>query len=113
MTGDDWREQAKARGAELVQKAGESGGSPVEIVGRLAMQMHMHFSEELHRLTERVESLSARGLKYAGVWQRALDYERGDVVTHKGSAWVAVREAATEPGEASEWQLMVKKGRDA
>lgn len=110
---EDWKAQAKAKGAELVQKAATGGGSPIEIVGKLAMQMHMHFAEELNRLTERVDSVAARGLKYAGVYQRALDYERGDVVTHKGSAWIALRDAATEPGDTPEWQLMVKRGRDA
>lgn len=100
---DDWKTQAKLKGAELVQKAATGGGSPIEILGKLAMQMHMHFAEELNRISERVDSLSAR----------ALDYQRGDVVTHKGSAWIAVRDAAMEPGDTPEWQLMVKRGRDA
>ena len=40
-------------------------------------------------LRERIEALEASGIKYVGVYQRAAEYKRGDVVSHEGSMWVA------------------------
>jgi hypothetical protein len=66
-----------------------------------------------HRaLQKRVDAIETKGIKYAGVWQRAQDYKRGDVVTHDGSAWVAIaEETRAAPGATQGWQLMVKGTR--
>lgn len=70
--------------------------------------------DEIKHLRARVHDLESRGIKYCGTWQKALDYRRGDVVTHAGSAWVALAEQTrAEPGATGGWQLMVKAGRDA
>lgn len=70
--------------------------------------------DEIRALRARVHDLESRGIKYCGTWQKALDYKRGDVVTHAGSAWVALAEQTrAEPGATGGWQLMVKAGRDA
>ena len=67
----------------------------------------------------RVEALERKNLDgshlaYRGVWQGAGRYVRGDVVTYDGSAWHANAENPTaKPGVSDDWQLMVKKGRDA
>jgi hypothetical protein len=73
----------------------------------------------LYKLANHVAALEARlaaveghGIKYAGVWQRAQDYKRGDVVTHDGSAWVALAvETRAQPGATDGWQLLVKGAR--
>ncbi len=51
---------------------------------------------------------------YRGIWQ-AGEFDKGDVVTRAGSAWVALADAtpADEPGSGSKiWQLAVKRGQD-
>lgn len=64
---------------------------------------------QLKNLSEKAAELEDRGLKYCGTWQRALDYRRGDCVTHKGSLWTAVKATNKAPDEAaSDWQLSAK-----
>ncbi|WP_271407640.1 hypothetical protein [Pseudomonas sp. Q1-7] len=73
-------------------------------------------SAQIAKVLERIEKLESeqalladRGLKYCGTWQRALDYRRGDCVTHKGSLWTAVKATNKAPDEAaSDWQLSAK-----
>lgn len=52
---------------------------------------------------------------YRKVFSDDAVYERGDMVTWGGSTWIALKDAPQgRPGDASrDWQLMVKKGRDA
>lgn len=60
-----------------------------------------------------IESLKNKGIRYRGVFQRADQYERGDVVTYKGSAWVCVDDIGRgTPGDNTSWQLLVKSGRE-
>jgi hypothetical protein len=49
---------------------------------------------------------------YAGVWDEGTDYVRGAMVTHGGSAWVALTpaEKGLRPGKAPVWRLAVKSG---
>jgi hypothetical protein len=68
---------------------------------------------ELAALKRKAAELEAHGIKYLGTWQRAADYSRGNVTTHDGSAWCAIRATQQEPGKGADWQLMVKAGRDA
>lgn len=113
----DWQQKAREVGARLTQQAAkeaaEQGGSTVDVLGALVMRMFMHHAAEVERLESRVRELEGRGIKYCGTYQRALDYERGAVVTHQGSAWIALTETGAEPGTDAAWQLMVKRGRDA
>jgi len=64
---------------------------------------------------KRLDALEEGGIKYRGVYQRAQDYSKGDVVTFNGSAWIALRslKETEEPSTCDGWMLMVKKGRDA
>jgi hypothetical protein len=41
-------------------------------------------------------------------------FEKGDIVTHEGSAWIALRETKARPGSdvKEDWRLFVRKGRD-
>lgn len=61
-------------------------------------------------LDNRVKSIEDRGIRYRGIYQRSDDYRRGDLVTHQGSMWHAIRETREEPGMSIDWQLTVKKG---
>jgi hypothetical protein len=49
---------------------------------------------------------------YRGVWKSGR-YQKGDVVTYAGSSWVALADTEETPGKSSDWQLAVKKGKDA
>jgi AcrR family transcriptional regulator len=49
-----------------------------------------------------------------GVFKDNARYERGDVVTFGGSMWIAQKdEPQGRPGNAPDWRLAVKHGRDA
>ena len=71
----------------------------------------------IEQLERRVTELAARpkGLLYAGVFDKAnAPYERDVAVTHSGSCWASTVEGATSvPGTDNQWQLCVKRGRDA
>ena len=65
-------------------------------------------------LRRHIAELETRGVNYCGIYQRAVGYKRGDVVTHDGSMFVAVAEVAPNqlPGAGGPWQLAVKRGAD-
>ena len=54
----------------------------------------------------------AGGIKYMGVYQRAVEYERGSLVTFDGSMWCANERTRDELGKTGAWTLAVKRGRD-
>jgi hypothetical protein len=69
-------------------------------------------ARHLAAVEARLAELEGKGIKYSGVWQRAQDYKRGDVVTYDGSAWVATaEETRAQPGATNGWQLLVKGTR--
>lgn len=49
-----------------------------------------------------------------GYWREGMLCEKSDIVTHGGSAWIALRETKAKPClEAKEdWRLFARKGRD-
>jgi hypothetical protein len=55
----------------------------------------------------------APGLRYLGVHVAGKTYDMGDLVTAGGSAWYCSRTTTGAPGTSPDWQLMVKRGRDA
>ncbi|MEG8007475.1 hypothetical protein U2444_14855, partial [Listeria monocytogenes] len=40
------------------------------------------------------------------------EYNRGDLVTHKGAVWLAKSKTTERPGTGDAWKLVVKNGRD-
>jgi len=71
---------------------------------------------EIDALKMRLDKIESAGtwMTYQGVYQRAQDYSKGSVVTHSGSAWIALTDIPGGiPGHTPDWQLMVKRGRDA
>lgn len=86
-------------------------GTAIVLSGKLihALERIEQLQGELKGLSEKAVALEERGLKYCGTWQRAMDYRRGDCVTHKGSLWTAVKATDKAPDEAaSDWQLSAK-----
>lgn len=47
---------------------------------------------------------------YRGIWA-AGNFEAGDMVTHKGAAWIANGDTAAEPGTNDEWRCFVQRGK--
>lgn len=65
--------------------------------------------ERLAQLEARLAVAESRGLKFLGVWQRAMDYRPGDTVTADGSLWVATAACQSErPGTGPAWQLAAR-----
>jgi len=54
-----------------------------------------------------------KSLNYLGVHVSGKTYDVGDLVTAGGSAWYCARTTKGAPGNSTDWQLMVKRGRDA
>jgi len=80
---------------------------------RVAGELFKAIDKRLEPILTRIATLEATGIKYCGVWQRAQDYKKGDVVTDGGAAWIALKNIeGVRPGDGADWQLMVQKGRD-
>ena len=71
--------------------------------------------EQIRDLTTRVNTVETHGVHYCGVYQRAIGYARGHLVTFDGSMFAALREIVPgeQPGKSDGWQLAVKRGADA
>ena len=67
-------------------------------------------AKRIDALEARMVDIQERGIRYRGVFQRADDYQRGDVCTHAGSLWIATDATRQTPGKGSGWQLAVKGG---
>lgn len=66
---------------------------------------------DLHRQLAAVRS---KGIEYRGVWEDRAEYQQGDVVTDKGSMWVARGcSRGMRPGASDAWQLAVKRGKNS
>jgi hypothetical protein len=68
----------------------------------------------VRELQGRLKELESRpAFKYCGTFSGDQEYNPGNFVTHSGSLWSCRQSTRTEPGTSADWQLAVKKGRDA
>src|SRR5262245_27397702 len=62
-------------------------------------------------LLQSIAELEAGGIRYQGVFQKAIAYRKGDVTTFDGSMWICVADVVAQggeaPGKSSSWQLCV------
>lgn len=69
-------------------------------------------ADEIER---RLAELEANGPNladcYRGVWMYGT-YKRGNLVTHSGSIFLALRNTGEKPATSDAWKLVVKAGRD-
>lgn len=108
-------DRAEALAKRIIEKSQELAGDGVG-QNSYTMATGVVLGVQLIKALERIEKLESelavlaeRGLKYCGTWQRAMDYRRGDCVTHKGCLWTAVKSTDKAPDEsASDWQLSAK-----
>lgn len=49
-----------------------------------------------------------------GYWREGMSADTGDIVTHAGNAWIALKDTSTKPcnENAADWRLFARKGRD-
>lgn len=83
------------------------------LVGRSVKPLHERI-EALERENKALRSQVVRGgMRYKGFWRPGI-YLEGDIVTEQGSAWICLRETREKPHHnATDWNLFVRKGRDA
>lgn len=110
-----------ARAAEI--KAGLDAAYSVEELRRPLSTRCVHAlvassiastAMKLKALSARIAELEAGGVRYAGIWQRALPYRKGSVVTSDGAMWIALADTpeGVVPGsDPSIWQLAAKSAR--
>lgn len=82
----------------------------------LFTEAHKKDRARIAELESRLKTIEEHGVRYCGAYQRSLAglYRKGSIVSHHGSAWVAIQDQTnSEPGTDATWQLMVKRGRDA
>lgn len=69
------------------------------------------FSKQNVRIKSLRDELDAR--TYKGVHNPTESYRKHNMVTMGGHIWIALCDTDTVPGRSADWQLAVKKGRDA
>jgi hypothetical protein len=82
----------------------------------LADIIRQHVAAVTRPLHGRIEALEkqAAEFKYVGVWRAGENYRKNNFVTHDGSLWVCLADNTEgRPGQSLQWQLAVRKGRDA
>jgi hypothetical protein len=109
----DWRskqlDELRQRVAQLERILGPRGkrltGDLIAGIGKALAEIR---EQDRARILGEIE---ARGfVTYGGVWDETVEYPRGALVTHGGSAWVALTpaEKGLKPGKAPAWRLAVK-----
>ena len=91
------------------------GNHMVEIVKGYVCRQLKPLQKRIAELEAQLARVEEKGLAFRGIWQRASDYARGDIVTHAGTAWAATAavKAGEKPGEGGPWQMMLKSRREA
>lgn len=92
-----------------VEGTGISKALDVEAYGEMA-----EMSERLEQMEARLADSEEHGFRYRGYWRDGVSAKRGDAYTHNGSVWWAARNTTEKPcNESFDWQVAVRKGRDA
>ena len=98
--GQDGKDGADGVGFDdlQVEQDGEGGVTLKFLRGGIAKEFPLHFAIPTYR----------------GYYREGRKVKAGNVVTHKGHAWIANRDAESTPclENKEDWSLMVKAGRD-
>lgn len=71
-------------------------------------------AERLERMETALSEVADNSFRYRGYWRHGMTAKRGDAFTEGGSLWWAVRSTSEKPcNESTDWQMAVRKGRDA
>src|SRR5262245_13318554 len=71
--------------------------------------------EQIADLRREVAEVRGRGFKFLGAYQRSQTYEIASCVQFDGHMWVCIQDCGVnvQPGQSDNWQLAVRRGRDA
>ena len=74
--------------------------------------------ERFAAMEKRIKALEAveSSTKYVGVWQPSMThaYRKGNFTSYAGNLWAVLKDSPEgDPGQSRDYQLAVKKGRDA
>lgn len=98
--GDNGKDGADGMGFDdlQVEQDGEGGVTLKFVRGGIAKEFPLHFAIPTYR----------------GYYREGRKVKSGNIVTHKGHAWYALRDTDTVPcvENKDDWSLMVKAGRD-
>jgi hypothetical protein len=85
-----------------------------EFLRTLGEVMRESIRDAIAPLEKRIAQLEESGIRYCGVFQRALAYRRGDTVTFDSNLWVCLTDTSPNetPGASTRWQLAVRCGAD-
>jgi len=94
--------------------AAAQSNATVALVSSLAVELSRSVEEMVDK---KLAALPAQSFAdaYQDVWRESHgEYGRGDVVTHRGSLWMAKVTTFAKPGtpDCPDWKLIVKAGRD-
>jgi hypothetical protein len=59
------------------------------------------------RLDDLERSIANKGIRFTGRFNRDITNERGDICSHGGSLWIALRKTTDMPGAGSDWTRML------
>jgi hypothetical protein len=106
---------AKKEWREMFSEAQINGPASLKTVLTLTDEVVARYAA----LLRRVERIESKGVVYRGLFNLSDDYTRGDLVTHGGSIFHAVKDtrgiAPAHEGERGAdypWQLACRRGRD-
>lgn len=100
----DWRRYAQGV-ADYIDDAFKAFGGRVRgLDGRItAMEARINLIES-----------QTKNFAYLGTWEAGRSYKQHNAVTSTGNLWIARAATTTQkPGDGPDWQLAVRKGRDA
>lgn len=82
----------------------------LQTIGRFVGAQVKPLQEEITALKAQIAELQENGVRYCGVYQRALTYKRGDQVTFDGARHTALRDIrpCEAPLKSDGWQLSDK-----
>jgi hypothetical protein len=70
-------------------------------------------ASEVAPIKARLAELETKGFRYRGVFEYGNDYYEGNAVTMDGQLWICKHTTRARPGDGGDWQLAVRRGRDA
>jgi hypothetical protein len=96
------------------------------VVGRDGLSVEsreLEYVPETHEIVERWTASGktrefrypAGGIRDGGYWRQGVEARKHEVMTHAGSAWLALRDTKAKPCHENpeDWRLFARKGRDA
>ena len=80
-------------------------------VGSVLKEHFQAIANRLRGIDARLDSMPVNLADiYRGTHKDGEIYRRGELLTHSGGLWLAMKDTAEKPGSTSDWRLIVKRG---